>query len=332
MWKFLFIYFILSNSLMAKECYPYRGDTLCVPSIGEKDQISINPIINKLFNTSANYSGPNCYNAVLVASEILPLNTIRYISPEEFEYYLEKFFEPTHSLMAGDIVVYESTTSRGHAAISIGENLVFHKKSFHKNYLYRIVPILEVGKIEKNEWQPTPYDNFYADFDVNIGKTSKAYYKKRLIPLEDKFTSQDIKVLEILKFIEMQLIKDGPNWAVGKNMGLITEYFLSHFSSYVEKNNYHEFVYAKMISLKDQVFQSIEEMYYSRSLSTSNVERITNEICFHQNDFTKALIKMTASFLNKDPLKTNDLIFSQLQNINRSKCQVNLFQMIQDLN
>lgn len=310
-----------SINVFSQDCYPFKKGTLCVPQIGQGSQLSLpNPLITKLFNNSANYSGPNCYNTALVVSEVLNSNEVRYVSPQEFEILLKKFFYEVTEPKEGDLVVYEANKQRGHVAYWLGDDLVFHKKSFHKNYLYRITTSEDVGVIEKDEWQPSPMEDFPRWTEVNIGKTTKAYYRRLSVPLSDNFSENDLLWLDILNHINQELIKDGPNWAVGKNMGLVTENFLNTAIGMAKKDQAHPYVIAKLTSLKDQVFQSLEETYYARARGQRQVDRINEEICFHDNEYTQALIIKTAKLL-KVPA---NVLLKNLSQADRIKCKVDI--------
>ena len=313
---------LLSISAIAQDCYPFKNSKICIPQIGQKleSPAALPSLIKKLLNQSANYSGPNCYNAALIAAGVMKENEVRYVSPEEFESVLKNNYQEVSSPQTGDIVVYEANSGRGHVSYYLGNDLVFHKKSYHKNYLYRVVPMEEVGKIEKGEWQPSPWEDIPAWTDENIGKTAKAFYRLKSSPLRESYTAIDKKWLELVALINNQLIKDGPNWAVGKNMGLVSENFLNAAIRIVQKDKVHPAVIAKMISLKDQIYQSLEEMYFSRARGQRQVNDMNEEICFADNQYTKDLIMKVATVLNKDAAKLSE----DLKKSDRIKCKVDL--------
>ena len=108
-----------------------------------------------------------------MAAQALAPNDLRYISPEEFEAILSQSFVSVPTSSAGDLVVYDAKSTRGHAAYLLTDGMVFHKKSYHKNYRYRILPLEDVGVIENDEWVPSPWEDFPPWTELDIGKNRK---------------------------------------------------------------------------------------------------------------------------------------------------------------
>lgn len=315
----------LSTTLVAETCYPFKSGTLCVPQIGEKKaltfsngELPFSPFIKKYFNGTANYSGPNCYNTAFLAASLLNEAEKRYFSPEEFEVLLKKYYEEVPTLKSGDLVVYEANSGRGHVAYYLGDNLVFHKKSYNKNYLYRITTLEEVGLLEKGEWAPGPWEDDRPIDDAGLGKSAKAYYRLRAIPLSDNFSARDKAWLDLLNHITVNLIKDGPNWSVGKNMGLITENLLDKLETASSKEKLHPVVKARITSLKDGVFQALEEMYFKRARGSDDVARINSEICFTENEYLNTLMLKTSALFKEDAAAMK----AKLRTADRKVCKI----------
>lgn len=59
------------------------------------------------------------------------------------------------ALKPGDVLVLNDGD---HGVFYLGGRLVFHKKSFLKDHIYRIVPLEQAYKPEPFEWRPSPFD------------------------------------------------------------------------------------------------------------------------------------------------------------------------------
>lgn len=288
--------------------------------------------IETWLNKNANFSGPNCYQAALLSAGALNPEDVRYISPEEFEAILSLHFKKVESPAPGDVVVYEANFGRGHAAFLLADGMVFHKKSFNKNYRYRILPLEEVGVIEADEWVPSPWEDFSPWTEINIGKTPKAYYRADASKLAPTPTAEEVSLKNLSAHLQAQILIDGPNWRVGKNMGLGMEVFLNTALSHVKQTTQNKLIVGRLTSLKDQVFMSIEETHFSnRNLSERRANEIKEEICFPDNEFLDQTIRLTANLFQKDPEQVLSLSKEKLKTIDRKKCNFDLFSFIKGI-
>ena len=100
--------------------------------------------MGNLFNQAANFGGPNCYQSALYASSSPYSTEWRYVSPEEFELNLKLAYDKVDQPQFGDIVVYEATGERGHAAVYLFDDLVFQfDANFKVPYIFQPLMILD---------------------------------------------------------------------------------------------------------------------------------------------------------------------------------------------
>jgi hypothetical protein len=336
--KLLLFLLILSSSncLWATICYPYQSGEACIPAISSREPIAFQQTatpswpmaIWKLFNQSANYSGPNCYNAVLVATEVFPIKAIRYVAPSEFESWLLHYFDQVDSPLLGDIVVYEAQGPRGHAAFYLGDDLVFHKKSYPKGFLYRITKMEDVGLVELNEWMPGRFDTIIGGLDEGIGKTPKAFYRRKKIAESYKYNKTETLWQRLLELVETELVHTGPNWSVGKQMGLLVENTLVRLHQLAKEQKLHPHLVAKLESLKDQVFQSLEENYYAEVRSQRRIDEINAEICYPKSSFNQKFILELIRVLKVDAEEVMPKLTDRLSQMDLVKCRNNLVDFI----
>lgn len=262
--------------------YPYQNGTLKVPFIGSKEPIecigcNFNPgqFIQKMFNSPGDFHGPNCYNTALISAGVMRPNQIRYVSPEEFEAILKQNFVPRPNRAAGDVIVFDASASRGHAAFYLGDNLVFHKKSYGTYYGYRITSVENVGVIEKNEWTPGPFEGSIAQFNwPQLGRLPKVYHKpvKRNLQYNPKF-------VKVIATVETTLLNDFGKWAIAKKWGLVGQYLIEDYLKNISPSA-DNLTKGIFISLKDQMKLYFDEVHFKNA---RNYERVTEEVCLPQD-------------------------------------------------
>ncbi len=98
-------------------------------------------IVEKYQDVDAGRWGPNCWNAVLVASKILPV--LRYTPPEEMSFWMAsplcRPISETELLQPGDIAaIREGGQGEIHASIFITEELYFSKNALTTSSSYRL--------------------------------------------------------------------------------------------------------------------------------------------------------------------------------------------------
>lgn len=311
---------IFSTSLWSQDqTYVLQGREVFIPKLGSKHSLSKHPHFNSFiqsyFNRPGNFHGPNCYNTALIASGLFNQDKTRYVSPEEFEALIRNNFSRVASPAFKDIVVFDSNSSRGHAAFYLGDEIVFHKKSFGTQYHYRIVDINAVGVVEENEWIPGPMDDSSSQMNwPELGKLSREYYriKHSKLPMLDK------NLGPLIEQIEKDLTQDLKTWAIGRKWGMVGEYFLQELLSYAKNNNANAYTIALLTSLKDQVFIMLEEVYFKNRSAGSVLE----DICIPENSdqFFSHLEKL-GKILKRDQAKINSAS-ARLKNQDLSTCRL----------
>lgn len=123
----------------------------CENSICTKRVTAVLPkIVNSTQFVRPQTSGPNCWNASLVASKIIP--QLRYSSEQEMDFWLKsplcKEKKSKDKLMPGDIIaIVHKTDGQYHGFINISDNLSFSKNGFDKDNPYTLQDPKNVFKI-----------------------------------------------------------------------------------------------------------------------------------------------------------------------------------------
>ena len=294
------------------------GKRTFIPKLGAKQTLTSHPrftgFIEQMFNQPGGVHGPNCYNTALIASGLMSVNQKRYVSPEEFEEVLRNNFTQVSNAHYKDLIVFDAKSSRGHAAFYLGDNLVFHKKSYATHYFYRIVETEKVGMVEENEWRPGPVDDSSLQMDwPRLGSLPREYYRlvsKRNVP-------RNPKLAPLLTKLENLLQTDLNSWAISRKWGMTGEYLLEDILQFAKSEKMDKYTIGLLLSLKDQVYIMLEEVNFKRSRSVS---RVLEEICIpEQKEQLFDLIRDFGRVLNKDSRRVEEVI-SQLKNQDVSRC------------
>lgn len=275
--------------------YPFQNGNLKVPNLGSKESLECvgcnftqPAFVKKMFNRQGDFHGPNCYNTALITAGVMKLNQVRYVSPEEFEALLKLNFAPKSSASAGDVIVFDAQSSRGHAAYYLGDNLVFHKKSYGTYYHYRIAPIENVGVVEKKEWTPNPFEGSIAQFNwPELGKLPKAFYKA-----SKKSISYDPRFARVLTTLEPILLNDFGQWAVAKRWGLVGKGLIEDYLKLIVPQA-DALTKGMLISFRDQLQLYFDEVHFKNA---RNYDRVTEEVCLPED---KAQLFQVYQFLAK---------------------------------
>lgn len=114
----------------------------CAKSLCSKKVSALLPkIVNATQFVKPNSTGPNCWNASLVAAKIIP--QLRYSTPQEMSFWLNsplcKEKKSTDALEPGDIVaILNKSGHQHHGFIYISENLSFSKNGFESDNPYTL--------------------------------------------------------------------------------------------------------------------------------------------------------------------------------------------------
>lgn len=273
---FSFLGLLLSSTVLAAESFPFANGTLNVPSLTEREaltcvgcQRALSTFIRNQFNRPGDFHGPNCYNTALISSGLFKAQQIRYVSPEEFRALIRTNFQKLSSARPNSLIVFDARNSWGHAGFYLGDNLVFHKKSYATHYHYRITTLEEVGIPEKGEWTPNPFEGSVAQFNwPELGKLPKEFYQ---------LSNKNVRISthpELLKHLEAMIIKDAGAWAFAKNWGLVGLSLLQELKNKLP--NQDALTKGMLISFQDQVQVYFDEVHYKH---TRNYDRTTEEVC-----------------------------------------------------
>lgn len=319
----LFLIFLLLSFKAHASFYPFQNGTLEVPDLGSKDQLKCTgcnlpavPLMAKKFNRPGDFHGPNCYNTALIASGVMKNDQIRYVSPEEFEAILKTHFSLVNQGQSGDVVVMDARASRGHAALYLGDNLIFHKKSYGTQYHYRITSLELAGVVEKNEWIPSPIEGSINQFVwPELGKLPTAYYRpmKKNISLAPKYINE-------MKLLDQQLTQDLGQWAIAKKWGIVGLHMLEDYLHRV-KPSADPITVGMLISFKDQLSLYFDELHYKKSRS---YERTTEDICLPQDSQNLGIIfqRLAASIdISRADMEAK---WKKVMEQDRRKCQLRL--------
>jgi hypothetical protein len=302
------------------ELYLLAGKEILVPKLGSKQALTAHPrfegFIQEMFNRQGDFHGPNCYNTALIANGYFSKTSKRYVSPEEFEEILKSNFVKVTAPAFQDIIVFDARSSRGHAAFYLGDDLIFHKKSFGTQYHYRITDIDHAGAVEENEWAPGPADDSSQQMKwPELGSLPKEYYRRNSI----KPMQLDKRLAPLVTKIEQALLPDLGSWAIGKKWGMTGEYLLEDLVKYGQTLKTDKYTAGLLTSLKDQVFIMIEEVYFKRARSAS---RVMEEICIpEQKEQLFGLIRETGKLLGRDSQKI-ETVLTKLDAQDKSRCQL----------
>lgn len=315
----LFLFPILSWSQDGN--YTLAGKDIFVPMLGSREALTAHPRfegnIQQMFNRPGDFHGPNCYNTALITSGVMQERSVRYVSPEEFEAVLKTNFVKVPSPEYRDIVVFDANGSRGHAAYYLGDNLIFHKKSHGTKYHYRITTMEKAGVVEENEWVPGPFDDSSEQMNwPELGSLPRANYRiqNKVLPPLDK------RLAGIVSKLEQALVADLKTWAIGKKWGMMGEYLLQDLVKYADSLDTDKYTRGVLISLNDQVFTMIEEVYFKRSRRSP--ESVLKEICLpSEKEQLFTFIKELGKILKKDAESLKSVL-EQLEGQDRSTCRL----------
>lgn len=326
--KLIFILFIIGAShLYAQDQrVVLENESLLIPKLGSKENLpthkNFNSFIQTYFNKPGPFHGPNCYNTALIASGYLNQKNIRYISPEEFEEILKVGFKEVTVPSFKDIIVFDAKSSRGHVGYYLGDNLVFHKKSYATHYHYRISTLRYVGRVEENEWQPGPVDDSSLQMNwPELGQLPQKYYRLK----SDKKPLLEKNLAALINSIEAALLKDLGQWSIAKKWGMAGEYFLEDLITYAKTVKANNYTIAVLISLKDQVYTMLEEVNFKNA---RNPQRVMSELCVPEQ--TEQLFQLIREFgkIHKKSSNEMELLLNELKNQDSLRCNYRIVPQI----
>ncbi len=275
-----------------------------------------------LFNRPAGFAGPNCFSAAFTASGIMRLENLRHVGNPETDQLLSMYFNKVsrNNLRPGDILILNKGD---HGVYYLGASLIFHKKSYLKEHIYRIVLLENAYKSEPNEWHPGPFngpDPFAGDIPI---KTIEPW---RSSGMEHQFgpaTADEQAKAEVSIFLAGHIEKQGPKWGFSKELGYFTELLLENLVAdwrdmASSSNPVLKAYYEQLKSLRDQANQSIESELLSSTHAQSNANEILKRAWLHRNDYSKKLIGKLLKIYGRSPSETDKFLDAIEKDFNRS--------------
>ena len=300
--------------------YTLAGKEVFVPKLDSKQLLSAHPrfqgFIQQMFNRPGDFFGPNCYNTALIASGVFTPDSKRYVSPEEFESILKTSFTKVAAPEFKDLIVFDAKSSRGHAAYFLGDGLIFHKKSYGTQYFYRITEVSLAGVVEENEWVPGITDDSSEQMKwPELGSLPQEFYRRK----SGGSSKLDKRFAPIIQKIEKALLADVKTWAIAKKWGMTGEALLEDLLKLANSQNTDKYTEGVLISMKDQIYIMLEEVYFKRARSA---ERVMQELCIpEQKEQLYGLIQDLGVLLNKDALKIESVL-KALEEQDKSRCKL----------
>lgn len=249
--------------------------------------------VAQLFNREPNFGGPNCFNAAFTAAGMMQPDKLRHVGNDETDQLLSMYYKkvPSTDLRPGDILVINDGD---HGVYYLGAGLVFHKKSFLKNHIYRIAPLEKVYEAEPYEWTPSPFDGG----SYNPGGTISRKDAWRPTGAQYQFgpaTAEEQAKVNAIIFLEDNIVYQAPRWAFAKQNGYFTERLLENLVSdwsalAGSPNPVLKAYYYKLASLRDQANQSIEVELLSSQHAQANANEVLKAAWFPRNDYSRGLV------------------------------------------
>jgi hypothetical protein len=279
------------------------------------------PAAAALFNREPNFAGPNCFNAAFTAAGLMQPDKLRHVGNPEADQLLSMYFKsvPASTPQPGDVLVLNDGD---HGVYYLGGGLIFHKKSYLKQHIYRIVPLERAYEPEPNEWKPGPFDGG-SPFNSSEPIRKKEAWRPSGAHYDFGQASADetAKVNAVI-FITEAAEKQAPNWSLAREMGYFSERLLENlvddWSPMAKSPNpVLRAYYHKLESLRDQANQSIEVELLSSPNSQSNANEILKRVWLPRNDYSRGLVTQLLKICGRDAAaldKTLDAIEKDYDN------------------
>jgi len=257
-----------------------------------------------LFNREPNFAGPNCFNAAFTAAGLMSPDKLRHVGNPEADQRLAMYFKsvPSSNLLPGDILVLNGGD---HGVYYLGGGLIFHKKSYLKQHIYRIALLEKAYEAEPNEWKPGPFDGG-SPFNGSETIHEKKAWRPNGAQYQFGQASADEKAkVETIIFLGGQIETQAPRWALAKELGYFTERLLeglvSDWSAMAKSPNpVLRAYYHQLESFRDQANQSIELELLSSAHAQSNANEILKRVWLPRNDYSRGLVGQLLKIYGRD--------------------------------
>jgi len=265
-----------------------------------------------LFNREAGFAGPNCFNAAFVAAGMMSADKLRHVGNPETDQRLAMYFKkvPAGKPQPGDILVFNDGD---HGVFYLGGGLIFQKKSYLKQHIYRIVAAGSPYKPEPNEWHPGPFDG-PDPFSRDTAITETAAW--RATGAQYQFgpaTAAEQAKAEVVIFIAENMEEQAHQWHLSRELGYFTEVLLeglvSDWSAMANSRNpVLKAYYHQLGSLRDQANQSIESEILSSQNAQAHASELLKEAWLPRNAYSRGLIGQLLKIYGRNPDETEKVM------------------------
>lgn len=278
------------------------------------------PAAAALFNKEPNFGGPNCFNAAFTAAGLMQAAKLRHVGNPEAGQLFSMYFKPAppSALKPGDIVVFNDGD---HAAYYLGGGLIFHKKSFLKQHIYRIALLEKAYEPEPFEWKPGPFDSG-SPFNSSEPIRKKEAWRPTGAQYQfGQASAEEAARAQIILFLAEHIEKQAPRWALARELGYFTERLLenlvSDWSAMAKSPNpVLRAYYHQLESFRDQANQSIEVELLSSPHAQANADEILRGVWLPRNAYSGELVGRLLALYGKNPAsagKTLDAIAAKFE-------------------
>ncbi len=262
-----------------------------------------------LFNREPNFGGPNCFNAAFMASGIMDPARKRHVGNPEADQLLAMYFKkvPAASPRPGDVLVLNGGD---HAVYYLGGGLVFHKKSYLKQHIYRIARLEKAYYREPFEWTPGPFDSgspFAQDDEID---SKEAWRPTGASYSFGQASAEETEKVNIILYLTEQIENQAPRWALSRELGYFTENLADNLASdwsamAKSPNPVLRAYYRRLESFRDQANQSIETELLSSPHAQANAYEILKGVWLPRNAYSREIVGRLLKLYGKDPALTD---------------------------
>jgi hypothetical protein len=261
-----------------------------------------------LFNREPNFGGPNCFNAAFMAAGVMDPAKKRHVGNPEADQLLSMYFKsvPASSPKPGDVLVLNGGD---HAVYYLGGGLIFHKKSYLKQHIYRIARLEKAYYREPFEWTPGPFDSgspFAQDDEID---KKEAWRPTGASYSFGQASAEETEKVNVILYLTEQIENQAPRWALSKELGYFTESLADNLASdwgamAKSPNPVLRAYYRRLESFRDQANQSIEAELLSSPHAQANAYEILKGVWLPRNAYSRELVGRLLKLYGKDPALT----------------------------
>ncbi len=275
--------------------------------------VSLNPLlppnVAALFNREPNFGGPNCFNAAFTAAGMMPADRLRHVGNPEADQMFAMYYKQVQraELKAGDIAVLNDGD---HAVYYLGGGLVFHKKSYLKQHIYRITRLEKAYEPEPYEWKPSPFDGGGYNDRPDTVRRLQGWRPTGAQYQFGPAGADEIAKAQVIAFLQENVERQAPRWAFAKEMGYFTERLLENlvddWSAMARSPNpVLRAYYHRLESFRDQANQSIETELLSSPHAQANAYEVLKRAWLPRNGYSRELVERLLEIYGKDRALTD---------------------------